>query len=110
MEKTKSRFINLQHTGKPLCENGVPKEGQDFTVIYNKFGYTKLGVILNFKNGFLNSEPGIPAVQFEDTHTEYWQNGKLHREEYDSDGNLKPAVISDFGEHKEYWLNGIRQY
>lgn len=106
--ETKSRFYDLQKTGKPVLEGGEPKNRQEIVTFYNKFGQKKISAILNWHNGFLTSEPNTPAVQFEDFHTEYWEDGKLSNQELDAKGNLMPAVISDYGLHKEWWINGKR--
>jgi hypothetical protein len=61
-------------------------------------------VIVRFKNGFLHggtdfvSEPQ-PAVILPDNHTEWWDMGRLHR----NDG---PAVVSKFGDWEEFWTHG----
>lgn len=86
----------------------VPKNEQEIVTFTNKFGFKKITAILNWTNGFLNSDEDTPAVQMEDFHTEYWKNGVLHNSALDSDGNLLPAVISDYGTHREYWIEGKR--
>ena len=106
--ETKSRFYDLQKNHKPVMAGRKPKNGQEFIIFYDKFGYKKITAILNWKNGFLHSENGTPAVQMEDTHTEYWTDGFLNNKELDVNGNLMPAVFSDYGETKEYWSNGKR--
>jgi hypothetical protein len=42
----------------------------------------------------------------EDFHTEYWNMGKLSNKETNDDGEMMPAVISDYGTHREYWIDG----
>ena len=106
--ETKSRFYNLQKTGKPVYDGTEPKNGQEIVTFTNKFGEKKIRAILNWKNGFLNSEPDIPAVQMEDFHTEFWENGKLSNKDLDKHGNLMPAVISNYGKHEEWWMDGKR--
>ena len=44
----------------------------------------------------------------EDFHTEFWENGKLSNKDLDKHGNLMPAVISNYGKHEEWWLDGKR--
>ena len=57
--ETKSRFYDLQKTGKPVYDGTEPKNGQEIVTFTNKFGEKKIRAILNWKNGFLNSEPGV---------------------------------------------------
>ena len=106
--KSKSRFINLMLEHKPVMDGNQPRNGQEFIIFENKFGQKEVSCILNWKNGFLHSEENIPAVQMEDSHTEYWKDGYLHNEKYDENGNLMAAVYADYGESKEYWINGKR--
>ena len=107
--ETKSRFYDLQKTKKTVMDVGnVPKNRQEIITFENKFGQKKITAILNWKNGRLHSEEGIPAVQMEDFHTEYWENGLLSNTKIDADGNQMPAVISDYGTHLEFWVNGKR--
>ena len=108
MEKTESRFFELQLKRKPVLENGKPKNGQEFIIFTNQFGIKgQIGVILNWKNGYLNNlDNGEPAVQMDDTHTEYWTNGLLDNQNYDKNGNLMPAVIAKYGQVEEFWVNG----
>lgn len=108
MVKTKSRFYSLMENKKPVMDGNQPKNGQEFVVFHNKFGQKKVSAILNWKNGFLHSEENIPAVQMEDSHTEYWENGVLSNEKHDDEGNLMPAVFADYGETREYWIGGKR--
>ena len=108
MKQTKSRFFNLMKAKKPVMDGNKPRNGIQFVIFYNKFGYTKINCILNWQDGFLNSSYNIPAVQMEDGHTEYWENGVLSNTQLDIEGNQMPAVFSDGGEIKEYWVNGKR--
>lgn len=61
--------------------------------------------ILRYKDGLLNNEKGengevLPAVEKTDgTHYEYFENGKLHREN-------EPAIIDLLDDVEEWWLNG----
>ena len=104
--ETKSRFYDLQLSNKPVMDLDGPKNGQEIVTFLNRFGRDKIRAILNYKDGFLNNEPNCPAVQMEDFHTEYWENGKLSNTELNADGELMPAVISDYGRHQEWWANG----
>lgn len=108
MEQTASRFFDLQKKHKPRLENGVPKNGQEFITMNNKFGKKEISMILNWKNGFLHSEKDLPAVQMEDAHTEYWEDGYLSNVEIDANGNQMPAVIADYGHIEEFWVHGER--
>lgn len=106
---SKSRFIQLNgKTNRAKDEKGNLKQGQEVIIFSNRFGFEKIMAILNWKNGLLNSEPGIPAVQMEDTHTEYWTMGKLHNDSLNEEGEIMPAVISNYGEVEEYWKDGER--
>ena len=58
------------------------------------------GAILRFRNGYLDGG-NLPAVECEDSHMEFYKDGRLHR-------NNGPAVISDYGKVKEFWNNGVR--
>lgn len=104
--KTKSRLYELMNKKGPTTEGGIPKDFQEIIPI--QVGKEKITAILNWKNGYLNSEENIPAVQFEDFHTEYWENGLLSNKRTDAEGNLMPAVISDYGTYFEYWIDGKR--
>jgi hypothetical protein len=74
--------------------------------------YNVNGAISRFKNGLLHGGTGLegeaqPAVELLNGHTEWWEDGFLHRE----DG---PAVISQNGTWEEFWFHGelvkIRTY
>ena len=106
MEQTKSRFFDLQQKGKPVKDVNGLKNGQEIVTFTNVFGHEKLRAILNWTDGYLNDAPGCPAVQMEDFHTEYWNMGKLSNKETNDDGEMMPAVISDYGTHREYWIDG----
>ena len=102
-----SRFLKLNgNPQKAYDENGKLKNGQEFKKFVNKWGLDEVIVIFNWKEGKLHSEGFIPAVQCSDTHTEYWENGKLSNKNRDYDGNLMPAIISNYGTEKEYWIDG----
>jgi hypothetical protein len=107
--ETVSRFIKLMEREKPfLDENGNLKQGSEFKIFENKYGQEAISCILNWKDGFLHSEDDIPAVQFDDSHTEHWENGKLSNKQMDVFGNLYPAIISDYGKIEEFWIDGER--
>ena len=107
--ETVSRFIKLMEREKPFLfvfEN--LKQGSEFKIFENKYGQEALSCILNWKDGYLHSEDDIPAVQFDDSHTEHWENGKLSNKQMDVFGNLYPAIISDYGKIEEFWVDGER--
>lgn len=109
MRKTVSRFPELIGNKKPIKDRtGNPKQGSEFLIFEKKFGQEKISCILNWKDGFLHSEEDIPAVQFDDSHTEYWTNGQISNKEMDIYGNLMPAIISQYGKVEEYWVDGKR--
>ena len=107
--ETVSRFIKLMEREKPfLDENGNLKQGSEFKIFENKYGQEAISCILNWKDGYLHSEDDIPAVQFDDSHTEHWENGKLSNKQMDVFGNLSPAIISAYGTLAEFWVAGER--
>lgn len=66
--------------------------------------YMVSDTIVRFKNGLLHGGKtpdglDIPAYETDIGHTEYFENGLLHRV------NL-PAVISDWGDWEEWWNEG----
>lgn len=107
-DKSKSRFFNLQETHRPVMDGTVPRNGPEYVIFHNKFGQAKVSCILNWKNGFLHSTENQPAVQMDDSHTEYWTDGYLDNEARDINGELIPAVIADYGMTREYWSKGKR--
>ena len=89
-----SRFLKFQGC-RVLKDNGEPLDEQIYVS----------ECIINFNNGFISNlfreenNYYLPAIECSDTHIEYWENGKLHR-------NNGPAVISLWGEKHEYWHEG----
>lgn len=66
--------------------------------------YMVSGTIVRFRNGLLHGGTtpeglDIPAYETDTGHTEYFENGILHREN-------GPAIISDWGDWEEWWNNG----
>lgn len=107
MKETVSRFINC--TDKIYVnEEKKPKEGQEIVILENKFGKKSIQILVNYHKGKLHSYADVPAIQCDDTHTEYWTEGKLHNAEKDQEGNTLPAVISDYGDIQEFWNEGKR--
>lgn len=78
-----------------ITENGDLAEGTYFIS----------DCVLRFKGGLLNNEKDdsgnvLPAIETNDgTHAEYYENGKLHREN-------GPAVIDVLDGIEEWWLEG----
>lgn len=105
MPSTKSRMYKMSGIAYKN-DDGTLKEGDEYTLLNNAFGHSKIGVITRWKMGMLHSEGGEPAVQFEDTHTEYYRNGVLHNDLKDSFGRRMPAVIAEYQTVEEYWENG----
>ena len=82
---------------------GVVVGNQKTGVVCNG-DYTVNGDISRFKNGLLHGGKGLdgedqPAIEFADGHTEWWENGLLHRDK-------GPAIISDYGTWEEFWQQG----
>ena len=88
--------------GTFLDESGQPKQGHEYQVVTNMFSCGEMGIILRWKDGRLNDDNGLPAVEFQDTHTEHYRNGLLHNEG-------KPAIISDYGTRCEYYTDGKQE-
>lgn len=66
--------------------------------------YMVSDTIVRFRNGLLHGGKtpnglDIPAYETETGHTEYFENGLLHRVN-------APAVISDWGDWEEWWNEG----
>ena len=66
--------------------------------------YMVSDTIVRFRNGLLHGGKApdgldIPAYETETGHTEYFENGFLHRVN-------GPAVISDWGDWEEWWNEG----
>jgi len=90
-----SRSAFLKYAGKTF---GSGKDG----AMHGE--YLIDGVITRFHNGLLHGGTDIagepqPAVILPDNHTEWWEMGRLHREE-------GPAVVSKFGDWEEFWTRG----
>jgi hypothetical protein len=94
-DKNLSRALYQKYFNQPVMsyEEGRLCDGE----------YVINNTVARFKNGFLHggvnsdgeSQPAIES-NFQN-HTEWWDNGKLHRE----DG---PAVITEFGNWEEFWI------
>jgi hypothetical protein len=109
MIKTASRFYELQKSGKKAYDaNGNLKQGSEYKSFQNAWGSKNIIVIFNWKDGLLHSDENTPAIQMSDTHTEYWINGKISNIFRDVNGEIMPAIISNYGEIQEKWINGTR--
>jgi hypothetical protein len=109
MQEEKSVSRLLPYTDKKCYnDDGTPKEGEEYVRLHDCFGFTELGVIVRWHNGFLHGEGDLPAAEFEDTHTEYWKNGRLSRRLVGMENERIPAVISNYSEITEYWEDGKR--
>jgi hypothetical protein len=87
-------------------EKGSLKQGHEYITLTNMFGYDEIAVLIRWRDGRLHDDGELPAVEFQDCHVEHYRHGLLHNEEIDLDGNLKPAIITDFCKKFEYYLNG----
>jgi len=81
-------------------DDGKPKQGHEYRTLYSIYGCDKIGIILRWKDGMLNDDGNLPAVEFQDTHIEHYRGGVLHAEK------PMPAIIADYGTQREYYLNG----
>jgi hypothetical protein len=94
-DKGKSRSRYLKFLGGTFMSEGMKIADGDYLIEE---------VILRFKDGQLHGGTDVnggarAAVEFPDTHHEYWEGGVLHR----ADG---PAVITDWGNWEEWWSRG----
>jgi len=87
-------------------DNGQPKQGHEYRTLHDIYGSEEIGLILRWRDGRLNDEDGLPAVEFQDTHIEHYRGGLLHNDSTDEAGRLRPAIVSDYGTRIEYYLNG----
>lgn len=104
MSKTCSRFKDVMDSIQPVM-NGSNKRKGCFLQTIEVDGY-KVMCILNFVDGFLQNKGSRAAVQCSDGYVEYWEKGQLHNTKRDLEGNLLPAIISQGGEVREYWIYG----
>ena len=106
MNKTCSRFKDAMESIQPVM-HGKNKRNGCFLQTIESEGY-KVMCILNFSDGLLQSKGTRAAVLCSDSHVEYWDKGVLSNTKHDEKGNLMPAIISQGGEIKEYWIDGKR--
>jgi len=82
--------------------DGKPKQGHEYRTLHNIYGSAEIGIITRWKDGRLNDDGNLPAVEFQDTHTEHYRDGLLHAEK------SMPAIITDYGTQCEYYHNGAQ--
>jgi len=87
-------------------ETGRPKQGHEYRILNNIFDSAETGIILRWREGKLQDDDDLPAVEFDDTHIEHYRSGILHNAAHYEDGTLKPAIISEYGAQVEYYING----
>lgn len=87
-------------------EKDNPKQGSEYRILRNVFGYDQIGILIRWKDGRLNDDGNYPAVEFQDAHIEHYQSGLLHNDLKEDDGFLSPAIITKYGKKMEYWLRG----
>jgi len=83
-----------------LNDDGQPKQGHEYLTLYDMYDSAEMGIILRWKDGLLNDDGDLPAVEFQDTHIEHYRGGLLHAEK------PMPAIITDYGTQCEYYHNG----
>lgn len=103
MEKTASRFVYFINK-PPLKYGNQVLNGSVIT--YIKVDGENIRTILNFKNGKLQSQWGSPAVQCSDGHIEEWDEGLISNLKVDNFNQPYPAIITQGGRLKEYWIQG----
>jgi hypothetical protein len=91
---SRSRYLKFMGATVGNKNTGIPCEGD----------YNVNGDISRFKGGLLHGGKDAdgedqPAVELLDGHTEWWEDGRPHREN-------GPAVISQGGAWEEFWHHG----
>jgi hypothetical protein len=97
-----TKFINITL----YDEKKNLKQGHEYRILQNAFGYKEIGCLTRFRDGRLNDDGENPAVEFQDGHMEYFHNGFLHNSDTNEEGKLQPAIIANCGKNVEYWFNG----
>jgi len=87
-------------------EKGRPKQGHEYRILHNIFDSAEIGIILRWRDGRLQDDGELPAIEFQDAHIEHYRSGLLHNDLHNEDGTLKPAIISGYGAQVEYYING----
>jgi len=90
-------------------EKGQLKQGTEYRVLRNMYNLPEMGIILRWRDGKLNDEGDLPAVEFQDTHIEHYRNGLLHNDSVNEDGMRNPAIISNYASQCEYFMNGKQE-
>jgi hypothetical protein len=86
--------------------SGTLKQGHEYRNLTGMYGYDTIGILCRWQDGRLNDDGELPAVEFQDAHIEHFKNGVLHNNNRDEDGQIKPAIIAEYGAQVEYWVNG----
>jgi hypothetical protein len=91
---SRSRYLKFLGATVGNKKTGIPCEGD----------YNVNGDISRFRNGLLHGGKGLegedqPAIELLNGHTEWWEDGQLHRDR-------GPAVISQGGAWEEFWHHG----
>jgi len=87
-------------------ENGHPKQGHEYRMLRDIYASEEVGIILRWRDGKLQDDGDLPAVEFDDAHVEHYRSGLLHNDSHNDEGMLNPAIISKYGEQVEYYING----
>jgi hypothetical protein len=87
-------------------DKGRLKHGHEYHILHNKYNLSEISVILRWHDGKLHDDGELPAVEFQDSHIEHYRNGLLHNDTTDNKGILMPAIITNYANDVEYFLNG----
>lgn len=107
--KTVSRFLSYTDKICRVDENDPESdlmEGDVIVDISEQCGIPNTQCIMRFHHGYLWGLNDEPAIECTDSHTEFWEAGKISCSMLDCNGNPIPAVISIYGAVREYWKNG----
>lgn len=101
--RDKSRMKEL--IGKRLADDkGTVREGITTVTLDNVFGKPRMIIICRWRNGYLHSEGNYPAVEFQDGHKEYFENGRLIKvelskeaieEQWEEESINEESIIND---------------
>jgi hypothetical protein len=96
--KSKGRRLEWNYERRRVTDGrGRPVDGVE--------KYKDIKIVMRFRWGRLDGDPDRgkvvrPAYE-EEGHLEYWRDGLMHRD------NGSPAVISENGAVREWWVNGV---